>query len=165
MPASGAAAPSGAGQFSAVQVEYYNKQCQELKGPYWAFDGVDDCTCAPGAHLVDNDCVPVGAAGGRAGASAGGGGSQEEMMRMLQQQMQAQQAQQQAQPAGPGGGAGGVAGRGGGAAAASGRQESLKDRNDKLCRDRFGPGAEFDGADGCRCQKGFTNVNGSCTRV
>ena len=84
-------------------------------------------------------------------------------MRMLQQ-MQAQQAQQQAQPAGPGGGAGGVAGRGGGAAA-SGRQESLKDRNDKLCRDRFGPGAEFDGADGCRCQKGFTNVNGSCTRV
>ena len=164
MPASGAAAPSGAGQFSAVQVEYYNKQCQELKGPYWAFDGVDDCTCATGAHLVDNDCVPVGAAGGRAGGSAGGGGSQEEMMRMLQQ-MQAQQAQQQAQPAGPGGGAGGVAGRGGGAAAASGRQESLKDRNDKLCRDRFGPGAEFDGADGCRCQKGFTNVNGSCTRV
>jgi hypothetical protein len=142
--AAGAASAAGAaGQFSAAQVEQYNQQCQQLKGPYWAFDGVDDCTCAPGAQLVGNDCYPMGGGqaaaagsgtrtgaggwGGGASAMAGGGGWGG--------------GGTAAAAAGAGAGAGGgMATRGAGAAAA--QQESVKERNDKLCRDRFGPGAE-----------------------
>ena len=103
---------------SAAQVEQYNAQCQEMKGPFWVFDGADDCTCAPGAHMVAGDCRPAG--GAQAGAPVGRGGAAGRG------------------GSGVGGGVGGsMAGRG-----AVAQEESLKERNDKLCRDRFGPGAE-----------------------
>jgi len=112
---------------SAAQVEQYNAQCQEMKGPFWVFDGADDCTCAPGAHMVAGDCRPAGGAQagapvGRGGAAAWGGGT----------------GAAGRGGSGVGGGVGGsMAGRG-----AVAQEESLKERNDKLCRDRFGPGAE-----------------------
>jgi hypothetical protein len=45
--AAAAAAAAGGGQYSPAQIEQYNKQCQQIKGKFWVFDGVDDCTCAP----------------------------------------------------------------------------------------------------------------------
>ena len=64
--AAAAAAAPGGGQFSPAQIEQYNKQCQQIKGKFWVFDGVDDCTCAPvRVHLFccdgmdDCACAPV----------------------------------------------------------------------------------------------------------
>ena len=146
--AAGAAGAGGANRFSAAEIEHYTQQCQQLKGPYWVFDGVDDCKCAAGAQMVGGDCQPAGGAAGaaRGGSAWGGGGA-----------------------AAVGGGRGGAAAAAGGAVAGRGAaEESLKERNDKLCRDRFGPGAEVRSRSACCRELSHTHACASwraCTQA
>ena len=42
------------------------------------------------------------------------------------------------------------------------RQVQLEMSLDQQCRQQYGPNAEFDGVDACRCKEGFINENSNC---